>query len=407
MRRIGLNLKIAVGSLCKFRLRTSLAVLGVFLGTFSLVVVSNISKSLALKTEREVETLGKNLLIVRSGITRQFGPGTRLLSEATNLTPDDAEAIRTHINHVSESSPSGHKVFPLRYRETVLTAVPVVGVMPEYPSVRNFKVGEGRFVTHDDNKTLERKAVIGSAVAQKLFGRENPMGKHFFVYRVPFEVIGVMEPKGVDLSGFDQDTQVFVPLGTYLRRLVNKENVNTIYVQTAEGEYLPQAKRDIEGLLRKRHNIKERGKDDFSVIDLKDVTALKSQAMRIIAILGRVAAAVSFLIGGMGILSIMILIVSERKLEIGIRRAVGSRRRDIALQFLLESSFISFTGGVSGVIAGFTASLLIYKLAALPFDLSLAGFALAWAASVAVGIAAGIYPARRASLVQPAEIISR
>ena len=405
MKRVVLNLKIAIRSLMNFKLRTTLAVLGVFLGTFSLIVVSNLSDSLAKKTQIEAEKLGKNLLIVRSGIVRRFGSSTRLLSEATTLTTHDAGAVLDGSRLVKDVSSSGNKNFPVRYESVVLKSILVMGIMPNYSEIRNFRAKHGRFINDGDNATLSKVAVIGTKVAEKLFGQQDPMGKHILIWRVPCEVIGIMEEKGLDISGLDQDNQIFVPLNTYLRRFVNKDYVNSISVQVINEQSIPVAKAEIEDILRKRHKIKKDQEDDFSVIDLKDVMALKTQAMNMIKVLGRVSAVVSFLIGGLGILSIMILIVNERRIEIGIRRAVGSRKRDIILQFLLEASFISFSGGTVGVILSMVTSILIFLIAKLPFIFSPAGYAFSFFASIAVGILAGIYPSRKATKIQPVDVI--
>jgi putative ABC transport system permease protein len=405
MRRVYLNLRIAVRSLMNFKLRTTLAVLGVFLGTFSLIVVSNLSDSLTTKTRIESEKLGKNLLIVRSGVVRRFGTSTRLLSEATTLRPEDAAAILAGSSFANDVSASGNKNFPVRYENTALKSILVMGIMPNYSEIRNFRAKNGRFISVQDNATLAKVAVIGTKVAEKLFGRQDPLGKHILIWRVPCEVIGVMEEKGLDISGLDQDNQIFIPLNTYLRRFVNKDYVNSISVQVVNEQSIPSAKTEIEDILRKRHKIKKDQEDDFSVIDLKDVMALKTQAMSMIKVLGRVSAVVSFLIGGLGILSIMILIVNERRIEIGIRRAVGSRKRDIILQFLLEASFISISGGTVGVILSMGTSILIFLIAKLPFTLSPTGYALSFFASIAVGILAGIYPSQKATKIQPVDVI--
>jgi putative ABC transport system permease protein len=405
MKRISLNLRIAIRSLLNFKLRTTLAVLGVFLGTFSLIVVSNLSDSLAMKTEQEAESFGKNLLIVRSGVVRKFGTSTRLLSEATTLTLADAEAIAEGSTYIRDVSPSGNTTFPVRYENTVLASILVVGVTPNYSEIRNFHAKEGRFISHDDDRTLGKVAVIGMKIAEKLFGKENPIGKHILIWRVPCEVIGIMEEKGVDISGLDQDNQIFIPLNTYLRRFVNKEYVSNISVRVIDEASLAPAKTGIEGILRQRHKITGDQSDDFTVIDLKDVMALKTQAMSMIKILGRVAAVVSFLIGGLGILSIMILIVNERRVEIGIRRAVGSRKRDIILQFLLESSFISFIGGTVGVLLSSLVSIAIFLFSGLPFTISPGAHFLSFFASVVVGILAGIYPSQKATRIQPVDVI--
>ena len=405
MKRIILNLKIALRSLYSFKLRTSLAVLGVFLGTFSLIIVSNLTDSLARKAEMELEKLGKDLLVVRSGIVRRFGSATRLLSEATNLTLEDARAITDGSPFVAAVSPSSYKTFPIRYERAALASILVSGVTADYPSIRNFNAGAGRFFTEEEDRNLSRVAVLGKKVAEKLFGDRDPMGKHILIYRIPCQVIGIMEEKGVDVSNQDQDNQVFIPISTYLRRFVNKDFVNTIYVRTVGGESMADAKAQIEQILKKRHKIQPGGKDDFTVIDLKDIMALKTQATSMITVLGRISATVSFTIGALGILSIMILIVNERRIEIGIRRAVGSRKRDIILQFLMESSFISFAGGMVGVLFGLVLSIVIFSVSQLPFTISPAGLAVSFAASVLVGILAGIYPSQKATTIQPVDVI--
>ncbi|MCE5311944.1 MAG: ABC transporter permease [Nitrospiraceae bacterium] len=405
MNRIFINLKIALGSLANYKLRTALAVLGVFLGTLSLIVVSNLSTALAKKTAAEIESLGKNLLIVRSGIVRRFGPSISLLSEATNLKLADAEAIKNGSVSVSDVSPSSNKSFPVRYGNTTLINVLIIGVVPNYSEIRNFNAAEGSFVTDEDNQELKNIAIIGAGVAKKLFPDQNPIGKYLMIYRAPFQIAGIMEEKGVDLSGVDQDNVIFVPLNTYMNKLVNKDFISSINVRAASSEAIQSAKSDIESIMRKRHKIRQGMQDDFAVIDLKDVTQLKSQAMSMITILGRIAASVSFLIGGLGILSIMILIVSERRVEIGIRRAIGSRKRDIILQFLTESSFIAIAGGAAGLVIGLPLSGIILKLSNLPFSISLPGILLAVTASVGVGIIAGIYPSKKATLIQPVDIM--
>lgn len=405
LRRILLNLKIARRSLVQFKWRTALAVLGVFFGTFSLIIVSNLSGSLAIKTEQEIDSLGKDLLIVRSGIVRRVGAGTPLMSGATNLTPEDARAIQDAVSSVADLSATGYKTFPVRYGNTVLKGILVNGVEPNFQDIRNFHAREGSFVSAQDNHDRNKVAVVGRTIVEKLFGDEDPIGKYVLISRVPFQVVGIMEEKGTDVSGADQDSQIFIPLQTFLKTLVNKTNVNNVYIQVTGSEFIPAAKADIESLLRKRHKIGPGQNDDFAVIDMKDVLALKTQAMDLITVLGRIAAAASFLIGGLGILSIMILIVNERKLEIGIRRAVGSRKRDIILQFLIESSIISLAGGTIGVFSGALLSVVLLRVLKYPFALSLTGLVIAFSASVIVGILAGIYPSKKATQFEPVDII--
>lgn len=403
--RILLNLRIAVRSLEAFKVRTALAVLGVFLGTFSLILVSNLSGSLKLKTELELESLGNDLLIVRSGLMRRFGPGTSLISDAATLRVADAIAIAEGSSSVLNVSPAANKTFPIRFGSKTLSSVLVTGVTPSFSEIRNFRVKDGTFITEDDHVSNRKVAVLGRRVVDKLFGDSDPMGQYVMIWRVPCRIIGVMEEKGVDISGADQDNQIFVPLNMFLRSLVNRESINSIYVQAVSTAQLPLAKAQIEDIMRRQHKIGRDKKDDFTVIDLKDVVKLKSEATGMVTVLGLMAAFVSFTIGGIGILSIMILIVNERRIEIGIRRAVGSRRRDIMTQFLVESSFISFVGGTVGVIASVVVSLAVFKVSGLPVVISPVGHTLAFAATIGVGILAGIYPSRKAVQIQPVDII--
>ena len=406
MRRLILNMKIAFRSLGSFKVRTALAMLGAFLGTFSLIVVSNLSESLAKKTQLEISKLGDNLLIVRSGVVRRLpGAGTSLIGEATTLTLDDAKAIQQNSLYVRDVSPSGNKLFPVRYGGVILSSVLVMGVTPNYTDVRNFRVNVGSFITDDDNYNLAKVAVIGKKVADKLFGNADPLGKNILIFRVPCQIIGVLEEKGVDISGMDQDNLIFIPLNTYLRAFVNKSYINNISVKIQDDKSSTAAKNEITNILRIRHKITGAKKDDFTVIDLKDVVALSTQAMDMIRILGRVAAVISFIIGGLGILSIMVLIVNERRTEIGIRRAVGSRKRDILFQFLMESSVISWCGGTAGLLLSIVASAIIFSIADLPMVISLKGLVITFMATIMIGVMAGIYPAKKAVQIQPVSII--
>lgn len=405
MKRIWLNLSIARRSLAHFKTRTALAVLGVFLGTFSLVVVSNLSSTMAKKTQLEIAALGENLVIVQSGTVRRFSSRVSLISQANNLTMEDAWAIHHQTRFVEDVSPSGSKTFVVRFGPVALSATLITGVTPNYPQIRNFHVRHGSFFTEADDAAIRKVAVLGHKVAEKLFGSRDPIGESVLIRSIPCRVIGVMEEKGADISGFDQDNQIFVPLNTYLKRFVNQTFLSTVYVRVSDERAISGAIKEIEALLRKRHRIGPGEDDDFTVIDMKDVLSLKSQATDMIRLLGRISATVSFAIGGIGILSIMILMVNERRLEIGIRRAVGSRKRDIVWQFLMESSFISLSGGLVGIVCGFLFSTILFWILRFPFQVSWFGLVFAFVASVAVGVMAGIYPSRRAVAIQPVDVI--
>jgi putative ABC transport system permease protein len=405
MKRIYLNLTIALRSLFNFKVRSLIALLGVFLGTFSLIVVSNFSGSFSRKTTMEINKLGENLLIIKPGIVTRFDRRSTLLSDASNLTLYDASVIAESSIFIKEISPSSSKIFPIRYKEKVLPPTLIVGVTSNYSKTRHHFHQKGRFITESDHINQKNIAVIGSKIADELFENENPVGKYLLIYRVPCLVVGIMEEKGSDISGTDLDNQIFIPLNTFLKKFVNKTYLDTIYAQAVNEASIPFAKSEMERILREQHHLTSNKENDFTIIDLKDVMELKTQTINMITVLGRTSAAVSFIVGGIGILSIMILIVNERKIEIGIRRAVGSKKKDIILQFIFESSIISLCGGICGLAFGITVSIIIFAVSGLPFFISAIGLIFSFTASVATGILAGIYPSQKAVAIQPVDII--
>ncbi|SNZ03973.1 putative ABC transport system permease protein [Persephonella hydrogeniphila] len=390
----------------EYRLRSALSILGVAFGTFALITMVSVSYSLKEKSRLEVEKFGKNLVVVKSGKIRVFRRHSRSITTAKTLKISDALAIKQQIDHVVKVLPSFHISYPIRRKGTTIFST-IIGVGREYPEIRNINVEEGRFYTEKEEKTGEKVIVLGYKIARDFFGKEDPVGKTILIFRVPCKVIGVMEEKGSDVSGEDQDILIYTPLKTAMRRLANVDYINTIYIQVDKKENIPFVKRKIRELLRKRHHIKKGEKDDFTVLSPDDYLRMETEAIHIFSILGGVSAAISFIIGGIGILSIMILIVNERIEEIGIRRAVGAKKSDILLQFLLESAFISISGGLSGAILGTFLSVLIFSVFSLPYTLSLQWIIFSFSLSVLTGILAGLYPAVRASGIKPVEALRR
>ncbi|KJU87385.1 ABC-type antimicrobial peptide transport system, permease component [Candidatus Magnetobacterium bavaricum] len=403
LRNITLNLSIAARSFGSFKLRSALAVAGVVLGTLSLITVTNISASLRLQTLREVESFGKNLLIVRSGLMGMHAnPGA--LGESTSLTLADVRAIKNSTFYINNIAPSTSRNFPIRHLDTTITAT-LMGVGSEFFQIRKLDLSDGQYFNPADDKELRRKVIIGAKVARRLFGDADPIGKYVYVYRVPCEVSGVLRPVGADAAGVDSDNVAYVPINTYLRRFVNKQYVSTIYIEAGDESSLSPLAEQLENLLRLRHNIKKGQRDDFTVINLKDVNDIKTQAIKLVKMLGLITSLVSFTISAVGILSIMILMVNERRMEIGIRRAVGSKKRDIMIQFLIESSFISFTGGVIGSVIGVALSLLVALVTGMPFVVSGTGVMIAFTASLCTGLFSGIYPSKKAIEIEPIYIL--
>jgi putative ABC transport system permease protein len=277
----------------------------------------------------------------------------------------------------------------------------IVATWPSFTGIRAFNARWGRFFTMEEERELERVVVLGVKVAERLFQTpERALGRMVFLQRAAFRVIGVMEPKGRDLSGTDQDEQVFMPLTTYMRRAANVDHIGGVYLRAAKGADLTRIKDAAASLLRRRHQIGPGETDDFTVLTARESIQLQRQALDLVFTLGVISSSVSFAVGGLGILSIMILLVRARRLEIGIRRAVGARRRDIVRQFLLESAIMSTTGGLLGVGAAAGLSLGLSLAGVFPLVVDQTVVSLSLAGSAILGVAAGAYPAWTASRLE-------
>ncbi|MBF0465670.1 MAG: ABC transporter permease [Nitrospirae bacterium] len=399
-----LNLKIALKSLSNFKLRTALAVMGAVFGALSITVVSSVSLSMKIKTERELASFGKNLLVIRSGQMKTHGRPD-VMTDSPKLSTLDAAAIRDHTPYVKETSVIAHRSLPVRYSDMTLPGAIVMGVSAGYFKIRDLKLSSGTLFTQTHYNGLQRVVVIGSNIAERFFAPdENPLGKYIYIYQLPCEIIGVATPMGVDFSDINQDNLVYMPLQTYLRRFTNTTKVNFIQVQAVDGAVMEPLKAETERILKERHGIKEGEQNDFTVFTLKDLTTMQDKSIRIVRILGLCASTASFSISAIGILSIMALMVTERRVEIGIRRAVGAAKRDIVLQFLGESSFVSVSGGIVGVCTGTLITIGISYFSELPLSVSASGVALALICSIVTGIVSGVYPSIRAVRIAPVNI---
>lgn len=399
MRKIYAVIRISLASMADHKVRNLLAMAGIAFGTITLVVVGNVTAMMAAKLKQEADNFGKNLIIVTSRSGRSAGRDAAFATPRT-LTVADGDVIRDRLPYIIEASPAYDVNFPLRYNYT-LTKGQVYGVAANYPKLRNLPLAQGRFFLADEMATAEKKAIIGAKIATTLFGSEDPLGKTILLYRAPLEVVGVLAPLGVDLSGTDQDVQVLVPFDTMMARLANVSYLKTLYLQVLDDSYLKQAKDDITAILRQQHGITKGRRDDFRVQAITDLATIKEDATRLVQDLGATAAILSFSIGGLGILAIMMISVSERAREIGIRRAVGATRRDILLQFLLESVLLTVFGTLIGLVASLAITLVVATVGEMPFAQSQPSIYLAIVLGLLLGLFAGIYPARRAAALEP------
>lgn len=397
-------LKIALQNLVIHKARMILSLLGILFAVMSLVAFGNISSGMKLKIDNEISRFGKNLIILRSGLIFVTGRGARQFAESKTLKLEDIKIIKERLPEIKETVPFFDTVYPAKYGENTLR-VSIMGATSNIFGVRNINLILGRPYTDKDDEIREKKAVIGFKVFDNLFKSEDPIGKYLLIYRVPTEIIGVIEEKGVDFTGQDQDLQVYVPLDTFMRRYSNVDYIKGAYLQTEEGVNANEIKQKLRALLRKIHGLKENQKDDFSIFTLDDILRTREEGLRLVSVLTVIASIVSFLIGGLGIFAIMLLSVAERKMEIGIRRVVGSKKKDIIFQFLTESVIVALIGGIAGILVGCIITIIVDYIGDFPFFLHGVNIFLSILISIMVGIAAGIYPAIQGTKFEPIEIL--
>ena len=401
---IAFYLEIALKNLIVHKARMTLALLGIMFAVMSLVAFGNISNGMKKKIEAEIGKFGKNLVIVRSGLVFAMGRGARQFTEARTLKLKDAWMIKESLPGVAEVVPYFDVSYPARYKDNTLT-VSIAGVSNRVFGIRNIDLAAGRYFTDEEDTKAEKKAVIGYKVFENFFQSEDPIGKNVMIFRVPTEVVGVMEEKGTDFTGQDQDLQVYVPLNSFMRRYSNVDYIKGIYIQAQDGYSLTKMKASLKGFIRKIHNMKPDQKDDFSIFTMEDILRTQEEGIRLVSVLTVIASTVSFLIGGLGIFAIMLLSISERKMEIGIRRVVGSKKRDIIIQFLSESCIVALIGGIGGVIAGFFITVIVDIIGGFPIVVSM-NIPLALVISMVIGIIAGIYPAMEGTKYEPVKALN-
>ncbi len=406
------SFRIAITSLTSNKLRASLTMLGIIIGVAAVITLLSVGQGVQVTVQEQIQSIGSNLLfIVPGNISAQQGQGFRPGSSSL-LTYGDAQAIAdpTRVPAVAQVSPVYSRSGPVVFRgREVNTSID--GTTPNYSEVRNFRPEIGRFFTEEEFNGDSRVAVIGSSVAEALFEDEYPLEQTIKVNQVPFRVIGVLESKGG--SGFgDTDNVVLIPLTTAQKKLFQRRSpsgdyiVSVIYAQAVSEDSIDEAIEQITHVLRERHNIIYSGEDDFTIINQKDVLNIFGEITGILTIFLGAIAAISLLVGGIGIMNIMLVSVTERTREIGLRKAVGAKRRDILWQFLIEAVVLSMTGGAVGILIGAIGSQLVGRLSdQLNPVISVSTILLATGFSAAVGLFFGIYPANRAASLNPIEAL--
>lgn len=401
-----LNFRIAVSSLSAHKLRAVLAMLGVFLGALAFTGVEHVSTIMVKQAEMETEKLGPNLYAVIAGKVRFTRRGNVRVSGASrNFTISDAQAVMDGVPSVLEGTPFVSKAMPVRGNGNAVNAQ-LMAALPSYQSIRNFYPQYGRFFTDREVQDRAMVCVLGRTIAENLFDQpESAVGRKVYMYRAGFRVIGVMEPKGADISGTDQDEVMFVPITTYMRRASNQQWVNGVFLRLAKNASLEDVEASVKSVMRYRHSITDGEPDDFSAVSPRDAIQLQRQALDLMTTLGGITSSISFGVGGLGILSIMILVVRSRRVEIGVRRAVGSRRGDIVRQFLFESALMAGVGGGLGVLVTVGLVAVGCSLLGLPIILKPANLLLTLTGSCLLGVAAGAYPAWQAANIEILDVL--
>jgi putative ABC transport system permease protein len=401
-------LRIALRALAVNKLRSALTMLGIVIGVGAVIIMIAVGAGAQARVEEQIRALGSNLLLVMPGSTTAGGVRMGFGSGST-LTEDDVLAINREVPEAL-AAPALRGSAQVIYGNTNWSTQ-VFGVTPEYLDVRQWPLVSGRSFEPGEMAGAAKVALIGATVAKQLFGSTDPLDQSIRIKRVPFTVIGVLETKGQSLMGTDQDDLILVPIKTARSRVLGtasaarNRTVGTIWVKAADGVDTKTVEGQVRSLLRQRHRVQAGADDDFSLRNLQEVMAAQEASSRVLALLLAAVASVSLLVGGIGIMNIMLVSVTERTREIGLRMAVGARTRDILGQFLVEAVTLSLIGGLIGVALGVGGALAIAQLAGWRIAISPEAVVLAVAFAFVIGVFFGFYPARKAARLNPVEAL--
>lgn len=387
------------------KVRSGLTMLGIVIGISSVIAMISIGQGAQSSIQSNIQAIGANLIMVMPGTQR--GPGFQVSSgrgSAKTLTQEDADAILSTINSAKAVAPE----LSSRYQVTSKgknTNTSVVGTVYSYPTVRNVEIASGIFISDNNNRSLAKVAVLGPSARDDLFGSDvDPIGQSIKIKGVGFKVVGVTKAKGG--SGFgSQDDMIFIPLSTAQKFLAGENYVSTISVQAPDSNSMTSIQNQITNLLLARHKIKDSALADFNTLNQADIVATASTVTSTFTILLGAVASISLLVGGIGIMNMMLTTVTERTREIGLRKAIGAKKKDINTQFLIEAVALTFIGGLLGVILGWSVSFFVSYFGILKTTISYPSILLAFGVSAGIGIVFGYYPARRASELNPIEAL--
>src|SRR5512147_2251166 len=398
--------KISIRALRVNKMRSALTMLGIIIGVGAVIAMVAVGTGASRKIAEQISTMGSNLLIILPGATTSGGVRMGAGTQPT-LSMADAEAIQKECPAVSDVAPIHNGVGQVVYGH-MNWSTGIVGTSPGVMAVRDWELTSGRAFTAQDVKSATKVALLGQTVVDNLFGDQNPVGQTIRIKNVPFTVVGVLAPKGQNAQGQDQDDTIMIPVTTAQKKLFGTQfpgMVRIIMVKARSTDDLAAAEKQINELLKQRHHIGLKQDDDFTVRNLTQMMQAAEQSTQVMNLLLGSIASVSLLVGGIGIMNIMLVSVTERTREIGIRMAIGAKTWDIRLQFIIEALILSLIGGVAGIIAGVSASKIVTMAFEWPTIISVLSIVLAFGFFGFVGIFFGFYPAYKASLLDPIEAL--
>lgn len=393
---------MAWASLIANKMRSILTMLGIIIGVAAVIALVSIGNGVKQDIQNSISSLGSNLLMVMPGAPRT--PGVRpSAGSMKSLKVSDYEAI-SKLDGVKAASPMTNGSYVVIYQNKNWTTS-VSGVSYNYLDVNNWSMKSGRFLSEKNVQNRERVAVVGKTVVKNLFGDENPVGAEIRVKNIPFRIIGVLNSKGSGAMGNDQDDMVIIPYTTAMERVEGVDYLRMIYVVGKDENGIDRLQSDIENLLRVRHGIKDTNLDDFNIQNMNSIMETMEETTGTLTLFLGAVAAISLVVGGIGIMNIMLVSVTERTREIGVRKALGATYSVIVTQFLIEAVVISLMGGIIGIVLGIGSSKLIGMASGMSTVISIPTIVMSFAFSMAIGLIFGIYPARKAAKLNPIDAL--
>jgi putative ABC transport system permease protein len=401
--RFAATIRIALRALRRNKLRTGLTMLGIIIGVGAVVAMVGIGSGAKAQVEAQIASLGENVILIMTGSTTSSGIRTGF-GMAGTLKIEDVDAILREVQSITTASGEVRSTMQVAAgNQNWMTQI--LGESPDYFTIRQWPLKAGAVFTEQDVRGANKVCVIGQTTARQIFGDADPLGQIIRIKQVPFIITGVLMPKGMSMGGSDQDDVVILPYTSAMKRVMGQTTLRGISVQTAAKTDLAPAQQQIISLLRQRHRISPGKDDDFTVRSQEEIAEAATATSRVLAVLLGAIASVSLLVGGIGIMNIMLVSVTERTREIGIRMAVGAHGRDILLQFLIESITLSSLGGVIGITLGVITSRILAVSYDWPALISPTAIIVAFGFSAAVGIFFGFYPARKAAALDPIDAL--